>query len=102
MKIKRTVNGIQYEFELSATELWTAYEEEQHNFDTQDILDLIEGLDSDEVRSVYGIGKREFRKRASEFAYEMRRMMDKYECSWEYARDEAVRGCLRRKGDANE
>ena len=97
MKIKRTINEIQYEFELSATELWTAYEEEQHNFDTQDILDLIEGLETEDVKENYGISKNEFKERASEFAYEMRRMMDKYDCSWEYARDEAVRDCVRRE-----
>lgn len=37
MTIKRIVNGVEMEFELTDQEMFLAYEERQHYYDVQDI-----------------------------------------------------------------
>lgn len=84
MKIKRTINGIEYEFELTEQERFDAYCEQQHVWD------------ADYVRNIYGEEIEQMCKTEAEIdafiediAYEMRRLVDKYGVSEEYALDEA-------------
>lgn len=84
MKIKRTINGIEHEFELTEQERFDTYCEQQHIWD------------ADYVRNIYGEEIEQMCKTEAEIdafiediAYEMRRLIDKYDVSEEYALDEA-------------
>lgn len=84
MKIKRTINGIEYEFELTKQERFDTYCEQEHIWD------------ADYVWSIYGEEIEQMCKTEAEIdafiediAYEMRRLVDKYGVSEEYALDEA-------------
>lgn len=84
MKIKRTINGIEYEFELTKQERFDAYCEQEHVWD------------ADYVRNIYGEEIEQMCKNEDEqdsfiedVACEMRRQIDKYGVSQEYALDEA-------------
>jgi hypothetical protein len=88
MTIKRNVNGIEMEFELTRAERWNTYEEVQHEFDKADIDAVFD-------REEYGINESEADDLIDEMAYRMRRYMDKYDCDFEYSRDEAIKDVLR-------
>ena len=84
MKIKRTLNGIEYEFELTEQERFDTYCEQEHIWD------------ADYVWNIYGEEIEQMCKTEAEIdafiediAYEMRRLVDKYGVSEEYALDEA-------------
>ena len=84
MKIKRTINGIEYEFELTKQERFDTYCEQEHIWD------------ADYVRDIYGEEIEQMCKAEAkidafieDIAYEMRRLVDKYGVSEEYALDEA-------------
>lgn len=86
MKIKRTINGIEYEFELTEQERFDTYCEQEHIWD------------ADYVWSIYGEEIEQMCKNADEqdsfiedVAYEMRRQVDKYDVSEWYALDEAFK-----------
>lgn len=78
MKIKRIVDGVEHEFELTRQERFDAYCEQQHIWD------------ADYVWNIYGEEIEQMCKNEIEdIAYEMRRLVDKYGVSEEYALDEA-------------
>lgn len=91
MTIKRNVNGVEMEFELTRAERWDAYEEAQHEFDKSDIDAVFD-------REEYGINESEADDLINEMAYRMRRYMDKYNCDFGCARDEAIRDVVREHG----
>ena len=90
MKIKRSINGVEYEFELTKDELFNAYCEQEYEYDKADIEDVIECLDDEEVIDTYDVTRAEFESLIPRMAYEKRRQQDKYGVSWDYARDEAI------------
>lgn len=94
MTIKRMVNGTEVEFELSDRELYNAYKEQEHEFDTEDVLDVFDAYEDNELVETYGKTRKDLEAMAGDIAYEMRRNIDKYEMSWEYARDDAVKQML--------
>lgn len=51
MKIWREVNGVNMEFELTATELINAYQEKEHEYDVDWMIQLLEddGYDLDSI-----------------------------------------------------
>lgn len=86
MKIKRTINGIEYEFELTKQERFDTYCEQEHIWD------------ADYVRNIYGEEIEQMCKTKAEMdafiedvASEMRRQVDKYDVSEWYALDEAFK-----------
>lgn len=91
MVIKRTVNGVEMEFKLTDMEMYEAYNEQQHDYDCQDI-DVV--FDYKE----YGFNDIECNDIIEEMAYRMRRYIDKYDCDFAYARDEAINDVLREHG----
>ena len=91
MKIKRTINGIEMEFELTHAERWDAYEEAQHEFDKSDIDAVFDYKE-------YEFDESEADDLIDEMAYRMRRYIDKYDCEFCYARDEAIRDVVREHG----
>lgn len=92
MKIKRTINGIEYEFKLTEQERFDTYCEQEHIWD------------ADYVRDIYGEEIEQMYKNENEqdgfiedVACEMRRQIDKYGVSQEYALDEAMEKIKSRK-----
>lgn len=79
------------EIELTPQELRLAHDEYQHTLDEYDIKDRFDQLDDDEFEETFRVAKvclgDEIK---SEMAQRMRRYIDKYDMSWEYARDEAI------------
>lgn len=49
MTIKRTINGVEMEFELTKQEMWYAYCEEEHEFDKQDVRSTLVDIDDDRI-----------------------------------------------------
>lgn len=88
MTIKRNVNGVEMEFELTRAERWDVYEEAQHEFDKSDIDAVFD-------REEYGVSESEADDLIDEMAWRMRKYIDKYDCHWDYARDEAIQDVLR-------
>ena len=94
MKIKRTVNGQELEFELTAQERWEAYYEQEKLFDTEDCANVIYEMSDEECFDAYKITVEEFRKLLPYMGQEMRRRLDTYGREWTYARDGAIRAII--------
>ena len=100
MIIKRTINGIDFNFELTPAEMYAAYFEQQEHFDIQDVMNYADMFDEDDFEEEVGCTYKEFCDMKEEIAYEMRRNMDKYDMDFSYARDEAVRDIVARYKEA--
>lgn len=95
MTIRRLVNGVEMKFELTSRELFDAYEEQQHKYDIQDIDDFFCWCNDDEcIQEYYGFSRAEIETMYEDMACRMRRYMDKYDCTWDYSRDTAIREVL--------
>lgn len=94
LKILRNMNGEDVEFELTRGELYSAYEEQQHIFDKADVEDIIDQMDDDTIMANYGVSMAAAEDLVDEIAYRMRRYIDKYDMSWESARDEAIKDVI--------
>lgn len=94
MIIQREISGIVHDIELTGDEMLIAYYEKEHDFDRMDIEDVFCGLDDDELIETYGANRAAIESLIDEMASAKRRNMDKYEMSWDYARDEAIRDVL--------
>lgn len=91
MTITREIDGKVREIALTPSEIYGAYVVQQFEFYRGDIEDLICGLNDEDVKECYGVSTQEFKDLIDDMAYEMRRQIDKYDVTWEYARDEAIR-----------
>ena len=76
MIISRIINGVEYEFELNAQELYDAYIEQEHKWDVSDVDARYGHLLSD--------------KQVDAIAHKMRRWRDKYDLDFESALAEAL------------
>lgn len=90
MKIYRNVDSKNCEFELSDKELYNAYKEQENIFDMEDIKDVFACLDDSELWETYGLSRGQLELLIDEMAYQMRRNINKYDMSWDYARDDAI------------
>lgn len=101
MKIKREINGIEYEFVLTEDELRRAYYEEQENCDRADIIALVEELPDEEFQDCYGVDKEEFLLLGGRMADKMRDLIDggatDWYCAREYAVESVISGYLKEK-----
>lgn len=95
MKIKREINGVPMEFELTDDELWSAFQEKEWQCDRQDIEDAVYDLEDEDVNNLYGVSREVLESLFNQMAYEKRRNQDKYDMDWELARDEAIRTVIR-------
>lgn len=98
MTITRVIDGTPHEIELTSAEIYGAYVVQQFEFDRADIEDLVCGMSDADVMACYDVGIEQFKSLIDDMAYEMRRQIDKYDVSWEYARDEAVRSVIEEAG----
>lgn len=94
MTIKRNVNGIEMEFELTDCELFNAYMAQQHKFDLEDISNYFFGVEDADLLEDYGFIRAELETMYEDMANRMRRYIDKYDCSWDYSRDTAIQEIL--------
>ena len=100
MIIKRTFESPfmqpqEFEIELTAEELRQAYYEKQAEFDALDmqyyleeIEDTLQRMSKEKIKKLYSM--------TDELGAELRRIIDKYDMPWEYARPEALRAVARR------
>lgn len=77
--------------ELTADELLTAYYEQEHNYDVQDVEDEIETCTDDELLDMYGAKREDLLPLVDEMAYRKRRNIEKYEMEWFDAVAHAIR-----------
>ena len=90
MKIKRTIDGRPYEFELTQRELYDAFAEQEFQFDLDNVRNHFSDYTDDDFLEEYGYTREEAEKKFEDVASELRRNMDKYEMSFEYAMSAAV------------
>lgn len=95
MKIKRTVNGQEMEFELSPEELRCAHAEKQLETDMLDIENVFDHMTENEVFFHYGIPSwDELRAYYPAIAFRMREMIDEEDVSFCAAREQAINETL--------
>lgn len=97
MNITREIDGKLIVFELTNEELYNAFREQEFRFDRNDIEDYFYAFDEDELQEEYDMSRAEIEELFDDMAHEMRRNMDKYEMSWDYARDHAIADILRKE-----
>lgn len=99
MKIRRIINGKLEEIELTWEERVAAYQEQQNEFDRMDICNEIELYGED----LYGVHLRDFAgEEVSIMAGYMRKNIDKYDMSYDYARLCAVHDYMAERRVGNE
>ena len=96
MKIQRTINGINFSFELLPEELYDAYFEQQEKFDIEDIVNYAEMMSKEKLEEELECTYSEFLSMKEEMAHEMRKNIDKYDMEFAYARQEAIETVIQR------
>ena len=89
MNITRYIHGNPVSIEMTQKELQEAYLEQQAIYDKQDILDVI-ACEKEYDEDFYGISKNEFLRLADDMATRMRQYIEKYDMSWDDARNDAI------------
>lgn len=102
MKIKRTVGGKELEFELTDSELFNAFVEQEHRFDRSDCEGYLDNYYSD--APWYGTLEKSLRESLiEEAAHKLRRNLDCDDSSFEYAIqfavDDAIQDIIMAKDD---
>lgn len=90
MIIKRTIGDSVVMITLTDDEMYSAYQEKQHQFDICDIEDAFNGFSDDELLNMYGRTRFQIEEKFDAIACEMRRNIDKYDMHWQEARDAAI------------
>lgn len=90
MKITRCFYDKLVEIELTSQEIYEAYLEKQNEFDRQDVENVFDAYNDDELEDFYGLTREQIAEKIPEIAHEMRRNIDKYDMSWQAARDAAI------------
>lgn len=90
MKIKREINGEEFEFELTPQELYDAFDEQEFKFDLESVRTYFEDYSDDDLYDDYMMTREELEACFEDIATQLRRNMDKYGMSFEYALPTAV------------
>ena len=90
MTITRTINGKEFIFDLTYTELWDAYKEIQHERDIAFCADIYAGWDDEDIVTDIGINRSQFEALLDEIATEMRDRIDNYGWGVATARSAAI------------
>lgn len=88
MVIKRTIDGEERIFVLTSMELFNAYSEQEHIWDVDYVENQLENGLFEEIEDIC-VDEADRAEIAEEIASEMRRQIDKYDLSQEYAFTEA-------------
>lgn len=94
MKIRRMINGFEYEFVLTQKELWDAYKEKSDEIDIKAVIDEINKLPTSIFRNAYGCTKAYAKKKASLIAKEMRNNINTWNMDIDNAMEDAFREVL--------
>lgn len=97
MVIKREIDGVVYELELTERELYGAFREQEHIYDLDYVANTLDCFEDEDLLDLYGMTREVVKSKYDDMAYEMRRNIDKYAMSEEYALDEAINYCLRQE-----
>lgn len=97
MTIIRTIASKSYPITLTREEAWGCYLEVQRKLDLEDIKDLFSGLTDDDTIPWIGAAVKECVPLFDEMASELRRNIDKYDMTWDSAREYAVRDVVTRR-----
>lgn len=90
MKIKREISGKEFEFELTQQELYNAFAEQEFLFDLASVRFYFEDYSDDDIWEEYGRTRQELETCFEDIAVLLRRNIDKYDMSFEYALPTAV------------
>lgn len=85
MKIKRKINDVEFTIELLPEELYDAYREQQHKLDIESVINYGEMFDPEDMQEEFGCSYDEFLSIKEDIAEELRRNIDKYDVSFDYA-----------------
>lgn len=95
MKIKRTVDGREYEFELTPDEIQNAAKLYEHKCDIEDVeMICIDPYDKEEFEEMYGITERAFRALIPLIVGRKRKFQDDYGMTWNEACHEAAKDVI--------
>ena len=94
MKIRRMINGFEYEIVLTQKELWDAYKEKSDEIDIKAVIDEINKLPTSIFRNAYGCTKAYAKKKASLIAKEMRNNINTWNMDIDNAMEDAFREVL--------
>ena len=102
MKIKRKINGKEYEFELTCEELRNAYYEKERFYDTEDVKNYISNMSKEEFKE-YSIKEEsellDNEELLSKIAYRKRKYIEEFGMIWSEATREALRDVLREENE---
>lgn len=105
MIITREVDGKRLQFALTFREMTDAHSEVQHQIDVSDMEDYIDPFFEDQewFKESYGVNftLADSIESIDEMATILRTCLDRYEMSWEYAREEALREWCNQKNSNN-
>lgn len=90
MTIKREIDGKEFEFELTPSELYDAFAEQEYKFDLENVRSFFADYTDEDYQSEFGLTKEEAEKKFEDIAIELRRNMDKYEMTFDYAISDAI------------
>lgn len=97
MTITRIINGTAHDFELTPEELYSAYFEQEHNLDREDVETILDGYtgpdDARDFEQTYGKPLSFAREHIHEIAAEKRNVQDNG-LTWTEAVDAALEYCL--------
>lgn len=83
---------------LTGQEVYEAFREKEFEYDRQDIQDELENREAEDAQNICGVPCSFITESMiDDMASEMRRQIDKYDVSWDYARDEAIQEIIEKE-----
>ncbi len=95
MQVNRVIGGASVAIELSETELFAAYEEQQHLFDIESVRGVFDSMADSDLLEAYGMTYEQLDPLVEEMAIDLRHNLRK-EMRWEYALSEAIEATINR------
>jgi hypothetical protein len=95
MQVNRVIGGAAVSIELTETELFAAYEEQQRLFDIESVRGKFDFMADTDLLEAYGMTYEQLDLLVEEMAGDLRHNLHK-EMSWEYALSEAIKATISR------
>lgn len=95
MKIKRTIDGKETEFELTGEELYQAFVEQELQFDIANVRIFFEDYTDEAFQNEYGMSRQEVEGYFEDIACQLRRNINKYDMNFDYALSYAISDVLK-------
>lgn len=94
MQVNRVIGGASVAIELTETELFAAYEEQQRLFDIESVRGEFDSMTDTDLLETYGMTYEQLDPLVEEMAGDLRQNLCK-EMSWEYALDKAIKDTIK-------